>query len=217
MKRYFITGTDTDCGKTYATCCLLDYFNQKGSLAFGIKPVASGCAVENNALLSEDALFLQKHNPFSVESINPWRFKPPISPHLAARAVGKPLQVEEIADFCVQFYVQNGQYLFIEGAGGFLAPLTDSDSWVDVLHQMQDVPVILIVGMKIGCINHALLTQLALQHYKIPCAGWIANSIDKNMLAFDENIETLTQLLHFPLLGVIPFGGALQSRQLEGL
>jgi dethiobiotin synthetase len=217
MKRYFITGTDTDCGKTYATCRLLQYFNQKNSVAFGIKPVASGCVFQENVLVSEDALLLQAQNPFPIESINPWRFKPPISPHLAARAVNQPLSIQKIAEFCTEFHIQNGQYLLIEGAGGLLAPLTDTESWVDVLQAVPEISVILVVGMKIGCINHALLTQCALNQNKISCAGWIANSIDKNMLAFEENIETLTQLLHIPLLGVIPFGGSLQNRQLETL
>lgn len=209
MKRYFITGTDTDCGKTYATCALLDYFKTR---AVAIKPVASGCLAGAQGLVSEDALAIQRHCNLDLESINPWRFALPVSPHIAAQ--NNPLAVREIAEYCLNFSSETAEYLFIEGAGGLMVPLTDKAFWVDVLKICQ-IPVILVVGIKTGCINHALLTQIALHHHQIPFVGWIANQIDPEVLAWDENITTLRSHLKAPLLGIIRQGKAFEAQFAE--
>lgn len=203
MKRFFITGTDTDCGKTYVTTRLVNYFSSSAA----IKPVASGCLEIDNELVSTDAQQIQKNN-ISLDLINPWRFKLPISPHLAAKEEGGNLSINEIAEYCLNFQLDGVEELFIEGAGGLMVPINDKETWIDFL-QMTHIPVLLVVGMKLGCINHALLTETVLRANNIQCIGWIANCIDPNMLALSENIDTLTRKLHSPLLAKIPFAGDL--------
>lgn len=205
MKRYFITGTDTDSGKTYVTSALLDYFPNSAA----IKPVASGCIEVDEHLISSDAQQIQKTRGLSLEQINPWRFKSPVSPHIAAREEGVELSAQEIADYCLGFRLLNpdDNILFIEGAGGLLVPLNETETWLDFL-LISEIPVILVVGMKLGCINHALLTEAVLKTNGVSCVGWIANCLDNHMDALRENIDTLTNKLELPLLAIIPFGGA---------
>lgn len=205
MKQYFITGTDTDCGKTYVTSKLTDFFPN----AAAIKPIASGCMLVDNELISSDALQL-KNNNLSLEQINPWRFKLPISPHLAARKEGVHLVIQDIADYCMNFQLKNIDTLFIEGAGGLMVPLNNNETWIDFL-KITEIPVLLVVGVKLGCINHALLTETTLKTNNIKCAGWIANCLDPDMLALDENIDTLGRFLDMPLLGVIPYLGDITN------
>lgn len=206
MKRYFITGTDTDCGKTYVTANLVQHFSNSAA----IKPIASGCLGLDNQQVSMDALALQEHCHLSLDVINPWRFKLPVSPHLAAREEGCSLSITEIADYCLNLELAGIERLFIEGAGGLMVPLNDNQTWIDFL-KITQFPVILVVGMKLGCINHALLTATALKTHKIPCAGWIANCIDPEMLALSENIETLKSLLDASLLATLSFAGAFSD------
>ncbi|STY29367.1 Dethiobiotin synthetase [Legionella wadsworthii] len=203
MKRFFITGTDTDCGKTYVTSRLVNYF----PASIAIKPVASGCLEIDNELVSADAQLIQKNN-ISLDLINPWRFKLPISPHLAAKKEGVNLSMTEIAEYCLNFQFGEMEKLFIEGAGGLMVPINDKETWIDFL-QITNIPVLLVVGMKLGCINHALLTEAVLRANNIQCIGWIANCIDPNMLALSENIDTLTRKLRSPLLAKIPFASDL--------
>ena len=205
MKRYFITGTDTDCGKTYVTCQLIDYFKERGQRVIAVKPVATGCFEEAGQLISEDVLHLQRHNDPIQQQICPWRFKPPISPHLAAAEVGQRISAQAIADFCYDDVFSKFDYQLIEGAGGLMAPLNDHETWLDFL-SCSHIPVILVVGMRLGCINHALLTELALTTHKINCVGWVANCLDHSMLALSDNIATLAGKIKWPLLATIPYG-----------
>lgn len=210
MKRYFITGTDTDCGKTYVTAKLVDYFANAAAL----KPVASGCMVIENELVSTDAQQLQQNSSLSLDEINPWRFKLPVSPHIASKEEGICLSIKEIADYCMDFRLAGIESLFIEGAGGLMVPLNEKETWVDFLKHT-DIPVILVVGLKLGCINHALLTEQALMVNKIKCVGWVANCLDPEMLALSENISTLKSILKFPLLATIPYSGELSEIKQE--
>lgn len=209
MKRYFITGTDTDCGKTYVTTHLVSYFTHSAA----IKPIASGCQDLNGQLLSEDAQQLQKCTGLTMDLINPWRFKKPIAPHLAAQEQGIRLSAQQIADYCLNVPLNNKQRLFIEGAGGLMVPLNEHETWIDFLN-ITKIPIILVVGMKLGCINHALLTEAVLHAHGIPCCGWIANCIDENMLELLANIETLKNTLKIPFLTHIPFGGTINKMTL---
>ena len=206
MKRYFITGTDTDCGKTYVTSSLLRYFDQTEA----IKPIASGCIEVDGQLVSTDAQQLQKNSDLSLDVINPWRFKLPLSPHIAAKEQGEYVSAKEIADYCLNIQLEGIERLFIEGAGGLMVPLNDSETWIDFL-KMTEIPVILVVGMKLGCINHAILTSLVLQSYNIPCAGWIANCIDPQLLHLSANIETLKSRINAPLLTTLSFSGEVEG------
>jgi dethiobiotin synthetase len=196
MKRFFITGTDTDCGKTYVLCQLLDYFHKQQKKALALKPVASGD--------NEDVLRLQKYNKNSNYIINNWQFPAPISPHLAAQAVGCHLSVQDIADFCLNKQFSQLDYLLVEGAGGLLVPLNNEETWLDFLNLTQ-IPVILVVGMRLGCLNHALLTDRVLKNNQTACIGWIANCLDKDMLALTENIATLSLRMSMPLLATVPY------------
>lgn len=211
MKRYFITGTDTDCGKTYVTCQLLDYFKQQNKRSIALKPVASGCYEQDGQLISEDVLQLQAHNDYTTKDICSWRFKSPISPHLAAAELGEFISAQAVTDFCNDKAFANYDYQLIEGAGGLMAPLNTNETWLDFLSCSQ-IPVILVVGMRLGCLNHALLTELALKTYKIQCVGWIANCLDKHMLSLIENIKTLSAKLNIPLIATIPYGEKLKGR-----
>ncbi len=204
MKRYFITGTDTDCGKTYVTASLANYFPQSAA----IKPIASGCMEIDGQLISSDAQQLQGQTGLSLDVINPWRFKQPIAPHLAAKEQGSELSAQELADYCLNLQLKDIQRLFIEGAGGLMVPLNEKESWIEFL-KISKIPVILVVGMKLGCINHALLTEAVLQAHDIQCVGWIANCLDGNMLELDANIDTLRHRLKAPLLTRISFDGSI--------
>lgn len=216
MKRFFITGTDTDCGKTWATCALLAHLNQDTLRAVGIKPVASGCLKQNHQLISEDALHLQKYTDLTLDAINPWRYQLPVSPHIAAKLEQKPLSVQHIADYCLEFTHHSATHLLIEGAGGLLVPLTDELFWTDFLRITQ-IPTILVVGIRTGCINHALLTQSALEKYNLPFQGWIANILHPDVPAIDDNLSTLYQLLRAPLLGKIRYNAGFQPEQMADL
>lgn len=204
MKRYFITGTDTDCGKTYVTNQLKHYFPK----AAAIKPIASGCIEVDGQLVSEDALSLQKHSQFSLDEINPWRFKPPVSPHIAAREAGALVTCQDIARFCMQWHAPGVETLLIEGAGGLMVPLNEEETWIDFL-KLTQIPVIVVVGMTLGCINHALLTASVLEMHQIECAGWVANCLDPEMLFLDENKSTLINKIKWPLLANVDYMGGI--------
>ncbi|WP_298625985.1 dethiobiotin synthase [uncultured Legionella sp.] len=202
MKRYFITGTDTDCGKTYVTRKLTEFVPNSAA----IKPVASGCTFIDGELISSDAQELMHTSTLTMQQINPWRFKLPVSPHIAAKQDGTHLSADELAQYCTRLELPQTDTLFIEGAGGLMVPLNEEETWLDFL-KCTEIPIILVVGMKLGCINHALLTSLVLKSNKLSCAGWIANCLDKDMLALEENIQTLKSKLDIPLLATVPFGG----------
>lgn len=207
MKRYFITGTDTDCGKTYVTTALLNYF--KHSIA--IKPVATGCYEMNNQLVNEDALEINKACGLGIEKITPWRFRSPVSPHIAAAEEGVYLSISDIVSYCMNLKCSQSDRLFIEGAGGLMVPLNTHETWLDFL-KISNIPVIFVVGMKLGCINHALLTETVLKLHQISCIGWIANCKDADMQSLTENIETLVEKLTFPLLTVIHQHGTIEDK-----
>lgn len=209
MKHYFITGTDTDCGKTYVVCQLLDWINQQHqSTAQALKPVASGCYKREGRLVSEDVLQLQQHNHDPEQVISQWLYEPPISPHLAARKKGDDLTVKKIAQFCEGF--SSYDHLLIEGAGGLFVPLNDKETWLDFLKKT-GIPVILVVGIKLGCINHALLTDEVLRMHGISCFGWIANHLDASVLYPDEIIGTLMNKMTMPFLASVSYCGIIND------
>jgi dethiobiotin synthetase len=208
MKQYFITGTDTDCGKTYVTCELLRHLNQRDKKALAIKPVASGCIYQNDQLISEDVERLQAHNYTVEKQINGWRYKEPISPHLAAKLNGDNLSTRQIARFCEQEEFKEAEILLVEGAGGLLVPVNDDETWLDFL-KLTKIPVILVVGMRLGCINHALLTDAVLKMNNILCKGWIANYLEESMIMTDAIIDTMSTKMHMPLIATVPYCGRM--------
>ncbi|WP_413739226.1 dethiobiotin synthase [Sodalis sp. RH21] len=204
-KRFFITGTDTDIGKTLATCALLQAANRAGLSAVGYKPVAAGCELTDEGPRNDDALALRANSSVRVtyRQVNPLAFCEPTSPHLASRDEGRPIDPQVLSRGLRELETL-AQWVLVEGAGGWFTPLGDSltfDRWVAA----ERLPVILVVGMKLGCINHALLTALAIRQAGLPFAGWIANDLSPAPHRRADYLATLRQRLDAPLLGEIPW------------
>jgi dethiobiotin synthetase len=198
---YFIAGTDTGVGKTLVSCALLHGFAAQGKRVVGFKPVAAGCDEHDH---NEDALKLRAASNVlaTYGQINPYCFVPPIAPHLAARNSGVRI---DMARILVSFNELKGQAdeVIVEGVGGFLVPLNEKEDTA-MLAQHLALPVILVVGMRLGCLNHALLTMKVIESCQLSCVGWVANVLDAEMPALQQNIDTLIDRLDAPLLGVIP-------------
>jgi dethiobiotin synthetase len=211
MSILFITGTDTDAGKTVATCQMLRAFAANGLRAVGMKPVASGCEWRDGALWNADVAAHRAAGNVAapLEWMSPYRFEPPISPHLAARRVGVEVDLEHLLD-CARRLEQQADVVVVEGAGGWLAPLSDSASMEDLARKL-GAPVVLVVGMRLGCLNHALLTARAISQSGVPFAGWIANQIDPAMLDYQDNLDTLRRKLLAPCLGQIKHGSGAEN------
>jgi len=214
---YFITGTDTDVGKTWATIALMRYCKQQGLSVIGMKPVAAGCKEVDGGLRNDDALRLQAEAtvPVDYALLNPYAYALPVSPHLAGR--DNPVQLDTVLS-CFRRLQNQADVLFVEGAGGWYAPVNASETICDLAVAL-GLPVILVVAVRLGCINHALLSYRAIVQSGLPCAGWIANCTDPDMLCQDENIATLKAWLASPLLGVLPYQEQLDidglARQLK--
>jgi len=200
---FFITGTDTNIGKTWTTVALLRKFKLLGLKVAGMKPVASGCDWQDGRYKNPDALLIQANSDSlaDYEVINPYAFALPISPHLACGDV--KVSLPTILRAFEALYAQ-ADVVLVEGAGGWLSPLSLEYDNASLAIAMQ-LPVILVVGMRLGCINHALLSYQAIQHSGVHCAGWIAVVLDQSMPGLAENLEILVARIHAPLLGVMPF------------
>jgi dethiobiotin synthetase len=203
---YFVTGADTGVGKTRVSAALLLALRSRGLRAVGMKPVASGCFRENGALRNEDALLLQAHSSEETpyERVNPYAFEPPIAPHIAAAQTGVTVEFGHISA-CFAALRARADCVVVEGVGGWEAPLTDTANVAD-LARLLDLPVILVVGLRLGCLNHAILTQRAIEQAGLPCLGWVANAVDEAMPRREENIATLRQRLPAPCLAELPHG-----------
>lgn len=201
-RAYFLTGTDTEIGKTYITCALLHRAGLDGLRAVGLKPVAAGT---NIAGLNDDVEAIRAASNVKLprEIINPYCFEAAIAPHIAAAEEGRHIEYESIKLSCEQAG-QQADLVIVEGVGGFCVPLGIDQSAADLAVKL-GLPVILVIGMRLGCINHALLTAEAITARGLKIAGWVANRIDPAMSRFDENLETLRSLLPAPLLGVVPY------------
>jgi dethiobiotin synthetase len=202
---YFITGTDTGCGKTEVTLGLMALYQSRGERVLGMKPVASGAEPTADGLRNEDALKIQEQGSVRLpyEQINPYAFAPPIAPHLAARQAGVTIQVEAIRHRC-QALSTRADRLLVEGVGGWQVPLNEMDSVADLAHAL-GLPVILVVGMRLGCINHALLSAQSIVDRGCELAGWVANMLEPEMLEAEANIDALRRRIPAPLLARIPF------------
>ena len=205
---YFITGTDTHVGKTWASIALMQYFKRQAKVVVGMKPVAAGCMLSDSNeggeqyLCNEDALLMQTHaslhQPYDL--INPYAYELPVSPHIAG--FDNPVDFAKILE-CFGALTASADIVIVEGAGGWHAPLNAQQDIGDLAKAL-DLPVILVVGIKLGCINHAKLTYQAIQQSGLVCAGWIAVCVEGDMLNADENIQTIKAALSAPLLGVLP-------------
>ncbi|MEO1767008.1 dethiobiotin synthase [Thiobacter aerophilum] len=200
----FVTGTDTGVGKTLVATALLRRGVQAGLKCVGMKPVAAGCERVGASCVYQDveALIAASNVVAPREAINPYRFPEPVAPHLAAAASGVSLDIEVMADRFRELAAR-ADLVVVEGAGGFLVPLDDETTLADLALRLA-LPVVLVVGMRLGCLNHTLLTAEAIARRGLRLAGWVANRIDPQMARFEENLATLRARLALPLLGVLP-------------
>src|SRR5882757_249465 len=201
----FVTGTDTGVGKTLAACALLHQLRGRGLRALGMKPVAAGVEPSPEGPVNPDVAALRQASswPGPLAQVNPYLFEPPIAPHLAAAAVGVRIRIGSIVQ-AFQALRGSADVIVVEGVGGFLVPLNEQQDTGDLAVALA-LPVVLVVGMRLGCLNHAQLSQQAIAARSLPLAGWIANSIDPHMARFEENLQALRERIDAPLLGVLPY------------
>lgn len=201
----FITGTDTGCGKTEITLGLMHALQQRGESVLGMKPVASGAEKTGEGLRNEDALRIQAQcsHQLAYERVNPFAYSPPIAPHLAAEASGRAIELDSIRAAYRQLS-QKADRLIVEGVGGWLVPLSAETTVADLALRLE-LPVILVVGLRLGCINHALLTQAAMQQSGVRTLGWVGNQVEAGMDSLEGNIASLRERLTAPCLGVVPW------------
>lgn len=205
MNSYFITGTDTGCGKTEISRGLMQLLQNQGKQVLGMKPVASGAELTPEGLRNEDALKLQAQGSLELpySAINPFAYEPPIAPHLAAAQAGEVIDLNLIVAHYTALASQ-ADSVIVEGVGGWRVPLNDTQAVSD-LAAMLDLPVILVVGLKLGCINHALLSVESVLASGANLVGWVGNQVEREMLVLDENVETLKGVVRVPCLGVVPY------------
>ena len=198
---WFVAGTDTEVGKTFVTCALLHAFAAQGLNAVGMKPIAAGTDADGCNEDVEQLLAAMPVKP-ARELVNPYLFAPPIAPHIAAAEAGRAIEPGPIRT-AFDALRAHADAVLVEGVGGFLVPLGPRYDAADLALDLA-LPVILVVGMRLGCINHALLTRDAIAARGLPLAGWVANRIDPQMNRFEENLEALKERLPAPLLGIVP-------------
>lgn len=203
---FFVTGTDTEVGKTTIAAGLLHAARAAGLSTAAAKPVASGCELTPQGLRNSDALALLGESTVALryEQVNPFAFAPAIAPHLAAREAGVELSVSALAEPVRQVLALGADFTLVEGAGGWRVPLAGTSNLSDLAIDLQ-LPVILVVGVRLGCINHALLSAEAIERDGLLLAGWVANIVDAHTSRLEENIATLVERLPAPCLGRVPF------------
>ena len=201
----FITGTDTDVGKTVVACGLLAAANQQGLRTAAIKPVAAGCEVTEQGMTNSDALQLQAaaSHKLSYQQINPIALEPAIAPHIAAAEAGVRMSASRLVGYCRGVSLMPVDLVVIEGAGGWRVPINSRETLADVARELE-CSVVVVVGMRLGCLNHALLTMEAIRRDGLQIAGWVANILDTDMPRLQENIDTLKQCINEPCLGTVP-------------
>lgn len=207
----FITGTDTGIGKTYISRILLRNWNEQGLQTIGLKPVASGCEWINGQYINRDAHILQQtaslRLPYS--QVNPYGFNLAVSPHIAAKKEGIRLTIEEISTHIQKIAKIPHDRMIVEGVGGVMVPLNETELQLDLM-KVLNFPVVFVVGLKLGCLNHTLLSLILLKSHQIPIQGWIINHIDPYMTCAYENMATLKHYLKgVPYLGYVPFEGTM--------
>ncbi len=201
---YFITGTDTEIGKTTVSCAIIRALAKKDLRVAAMKPVAAGAFESDGVLHNEDvdALTEASNMKLPISLTTPYLLKTPIAPHLSAELDHTVIDTDHIVA-CYRELRDQADAVIVEGVGGFCVPFTDCTDSTELAVQL-GLPVILVVGMKLGCISHALLTAEAIRSRSLTLAGWVANTIDPHMPFFEENIQTLEARLNAPRLGTLP-------------
>ena len=212
---YYITGTDTGIGKSVASAALLHALRARGLRAVGMKPIASGCEMTADGWRNEDALALQfASDPTPAYSdVNPYALPNPLAPELAAADAGVSIELRPVIDAYARL-VAVADAVVVEGVGGWAAPLTASLDQLDVVRALE-LPVVMVVGLRLGCINHARLTARALVADGAQLAGWIANDIDPAMARSDDNFAILQRVLPVPCWGRLPFMATLDAGKIS--
>jgi dethiobiotin synthetase len=201
----FVVGTDTGVGKTLVACALIHAMRRAGLSPVPFKPVASGCEESPDGLINDDTrrLIAASGRMLSQDEVSPYRYLPAIAPHVAAAEAGRPIQMDSLISHAAAL-AQQGP-LVVEGAGGLLVPLDGRYTLADLAVAL-GLPMVLVVGMRLGCLNHALLTAEAITSRGLVLAGWVANRIDPDFERAAANIDTLLARLPAPLLGTVPWG-----------
>ena len=214
-KGLFITGTDTGVGKTWISAGIMKLLKNQGQSVIGMKPIASGCKLTNAGLRNEDALILQQQSSVEIdyEQINPYAFAPAIAPHIAAEQADVTIDIQRITKSYHALSTQADRVI-VEGVGGWQVPLSGNNTVADLACAL-DLPIILVVGMRLGCINHALLTVQSIQQSGLKLAGWIANHIDPDMEEQGQNLLSIQQRIEAPLFGSIPFQNTLDAENIS--
>lgn len=202
---YFITGTDTGVGKTLITLATMESLKEDGLSVCGMKPVASGCDLVDEKLISEDAALIKRHGSqdLSLEIINPLAYENPCSPNIAAEIEGKPMDLGLV----IQAYNKIQplvDIVLVEGVGGWRSPCFSHHGMADIAKSLQ-IPAILVVGIKLGCINHALLSVECILRDNVNLAGWVANMVDPNFKYTEETVNYIKGQISAPLLGTVPY------------
>ena len=216
-RAWFVTGTDTEVGKTAISCALLKAAEAQGLRTAAIKPVAAGCDAQGH---NDDALQLIECMSESMDyaQVNPVALQAAIAPHIAAEQEGRSMQAARLAGLCRGVMLGSADFILIEGAGGWRVPINPRETLADVAVHLQ-LGVILVVGMRLGCINHALLSAEAIRRDGLTLAGWVANQPGERMNCHDENLDTLRNLLPAPLLGevprIMPFSATVAAKSLD--
>jgi len=208
----YVTGTDTGIGKTVASCALLHALRAGGMRAVGMKPVASGCELVDGELRNADALALQSASdprpPYA--DLNPYALPLPLAPELAARDAGITIALEPLRAAHARLRAR-ADVVVVEGVGGWAAPLSSTIDQADLVLAL-DLPVVLVVGLRLGCLNHALLSHAAIAADGCVLAGWIANRLDPAMPFAESNLHALQARIDAPLLGVIEHAHVFDAR-----
>lgn len=213
---FFITGTDTGVGKTLIAAALIERFVQSGLATVGMKPIAAGARMVDRQMMNEDVeqLIAASNVDAPLMHINPYVFEPAIAPHIAAKQAGIDVSMDRIIT-AFHALSECADLVVVEGAGGFLVPLNDTEDMADLASALA-LPVILVVGMRLGCLNHTLLTVASIKSKGLQLAGWVANGVQPAMENFDDNLQSLKQRIPAPCLGVIPWSEAINYQQAAG-
>lgn len=206
-KAFFVTGTDTGVGKTFASCAMLEAAKSKGLSTMALKPVAAGAEIVDERKTNEDALQLQAHMSLELpyEQVNPVVLDAPTSPHIAAHLAGRKVDASRLLGYCRGALLKRPDFALIEGAGGWRVPINNRQTLAD-LAKLLDLPVILVVSLKLGCLNHAMLTAEAIANDGLTLAGWIGNRVEAEPMDYEsEYIASLAGALKAPMLGCLSF------------
>jgi len=216
-KAYFITGTDTGVGKTLVACALLRAFVRQGNKAVGMKPVAAGCVETAAGWRCEDVENLRAAGNVAApqELINPYALTLPVAPHIASARMGLDIRLGKIEQSCLKLR-EMAEVVVVEGVGGFMVPLNGREDTADMA-QLLGLPVIMVVGLRLGCLSHALLSAQAIRQRGLTLAGWVANQIEPDMPFVQDNIAALEQRLKGPLIGVVPYRPGLSAEEMARL